>query len=135
MGAERTTMEAIAVRASAASDDTKHEANARPVSTRPVQLAEGFGGPGRDRTDDLFHAMESERQPELCFQVVSNWYIGRKPVYWMIFPANFRPNFSVYNRRAAWAGVLVARFSSRIEYASRGFARRPQLLRPVVRQN
>ena len=69
-------------------------------------------------------AMQSERQPELCFQVVSNWYIGRKPVYWMIFPANFRPNFSVYNRRAAWAGVLAARFSSRIEFASRGFCKK-----------
>ena len=30
------------------------------------------GGPGRDRTDDLFHAMESEMQPEIRFQVVSN---------------------------------------------------------------
>jgi hypothetical protein len=31
-------------------------------------------------TDDLFHAMVTEKQPEVCFQMVSNCYIGRKPV-------------------------------------------------------
>ena len=25
-------------------------------------MVEGFGGPGRDRTDDLFHAMEARSQ-------------------------------------------------------------------------
>ncbi len=25
-------------------------------------MIEGFGGPGRDRTDDLFHAMEARSQ-------------------------------------------------------------------------
>jgi len=50
------------------------------------------GGPGRDRTDDLFHAIEEKKQPEMCFQVVSNRNIGWKTVYWTMFPANFRPN-------------------------------------------
>ena len=59
----------------------------RRISYKCLILIGLFGGPGRDRTDDLFHAMEEERQPEICFQVVSNWYIGRKPVYWTIFPA------------------------------------------------
>jgi hypothetical protein len=38
--------------------------------------------------------MAVEKQPRICFQVVSNWNIGRKPVYSAIFPANFRPNLS-----------------------------------------
>src|SRR5271170_6151869 len=28
----------------------------------PLMLLSGFGGPGRDRTDDLFHAMEARSQ-------------------------------------------------------------------------
>jgi hypothetical protein len=62
------------------------------------------GGPGRDRTDDLFHAT-AEKQPEICFQVVRNWDIGRKPVDWAMFPANFRQTLTL--SRAAWAGSLV----------------------------
>ena len=27
----------------------------------PTKLLKGFGGPGRDRTDDLFHAMENQQ--------------------------------------------------------------------------
>ena len=50
-----------------------------------------IGGPGRDRTDDLFHAMEVEKPPEIGFEVVSNRSVGQKPVYSAIFPANFRP--------------------------------------------
>jgi hypothetical protein len=47
--------------------------------------------------------MEAEKQPGICFQVVSNWY-GRKPVYSAIFPANFRPNLNIY-LGLLWAGV------------------------------
>jgi hypothetical protein len=50
--------------------------------------------------------MAKKKQPAIGFQVVSNRYIGLKPAYWTIFPANFRPNFNQQNRRAAWAGVL-----------------------------
>src|SRR6266404_3037054 len=48
-------------------------------------IQESFGGPGRDRTDDLFHAMQAERRPELGAQAVSNRRIGQKTVYWTCF--------------------------------------------------
>ncbi len=56
-------------------------------------LWEGFGGPGRDRTDDPFHAMECKWQPEIDSKAVNNRSIGQNRVYRAIFPANFRPNF------------------------------------------
>src|SRR5215469_9028353 len=42
--------------------DTNHDTKLTSGTTRPVSLVEGFGGPGRDRTDDLFHAMEARSQ-------------------------------------------------------------------------
>jgi hypothetical protein len=47
--------------------------------------------------------MEAEKQPRICFQVVSNWYIGPKPAYSAIFPANLL-NFKL---GLLWAGVMV----------------------------
>jgi hypothetical protein len=52
------------------------------------------GGSRRDRTDDLFHAMEEEYQPEIDSKAVSNRKIGQTPVYSAIFPANSWPNVS-----------------------------------------
>jgi hypothetical protein len=57
MEAKRTAMEALAVSTKAAGYDT----NADSVNTRPAYV-EGDGGPGRVRTDDLFHAMEARSQ-------------------------------------------------------------------------
>jgi hypothetical protein len=68
------------------------------------------GGPGRDRTDDLFHAMAAEKQPEIGFEGFINRRIGQKWICWPIFPANFRPKLTL--NRAAWAGGF---FSSVIE--------------------
>src|SRR6516225_665589 len=33
-----------------------------PCAQTTVRVYQGFGGPGRDRTDDLFHAMEARSQ-------------------------------------------------------------------------
>jgi hypothetical protein len=40
----------------------KSNASAVISSVRLVQVVEKIGGPGRDRTDDLFHAMEARSQ-------------------------------------------------------------------------
>ena len=39
-----------------------------------TETAEGFGGPGRDRTDDLFHAMEARSQLRHRPTLFSNTY-------------------------------------------------------------
>ena len=39
-----------------------HVDNLPPSEAMGTKWAEGFGGPGRDRTDDLFHAMEARSQ-------------------------------------------------------------------------
>jgi len=52
-------MEALGLSTKTAGYDTTHDTNVVTVGTRTVQIIERFGGPGRDRTDDLFHAMES----------------------------------------------------------------------------
>jgi hypothetical protein len=69
-----------------------------------LQVFEKIGGPGRDRTDGLFHAMEAERQPEIDSKVVSNRNIGQKRVYRAIFPANFRPNFQCTKQPSCMGG-------------------------------
>jgi len=48
--------------------------------------------------------MAVEKQPGICFQVVSNWNIGRKPVYSALFPANFRSNFLILKTGAPVGG-------------------------------
>jgi hypothetical protein len=55
-------MEALATSTKMAGYDTSHDTNVTTVGTRPVQVVARFGGPGRDRTDDLFHAMEARSQ-------------------------------------------------------------------------
>ena len=62
MEAKRTAMETLANSSKMAGYDTNHDTNALPLNARPVKVIEGFGGPGRDRTDDLFHAMEARSQ-------------------------------------------------------------------------
>ena len=42
--------------------DTTHDTKQAVVTSRPVQAVKGVGGPGRARTDDLFHAMEARSQ-------------------------------------------------------------------------
>ena len=55
-------MEALGLSTKTAGYDTTHDTNVVTVGTRTVQIIERFGGPGRDRTDDLFHAMEARSQ-------------------------------------------------------------------------
>jgi integrase len=62
MEAKRTAMEALAVSTKTAGYDTSHDTNAVAHGVRPVYVVGEFGGPGRDRTDDLFHAMEARSQ-------------------------------------------------------------------------
>jgi integrase len=42
--------------------DTQNGTNCKEKDSGEVQVSENFGGPGRDRTDDLFHAMEARSQ-------------------------------------------------------------------------
>ncbi len=42
--------------------DKQRECEFRPAGGLPNLVIDGFGGPGRDRTDDLFHAMEARSQ-------------------------------------------------------------------------
>ena len=62
MEARRNGMEALGLSTKTAGYDTTHDTNVVTVGTRTVQIIERFGGPGRDRTDDLFHAMEARSQ-------------------------------------------------------------------------
>ena len=39
-----------------------YDTNALSLNARPVYIFDLIGGPGRDRTDDLFHAMEARSQ-------------------------------------------------------------------------
>lgn len=41
-------------------------------------MAEGLGGPGRDRNDDLFHGMLFTQQPVIAFQDLTNRNIEQK---------------------------------------------------------
>jgi hypothetical protein len=52
------------------------------------------GGPGRVRTDDLFHAMQLQEQPAIGFQELTNRNIGQKRRIRRPFPANFQPKKS-----------------------------------------
>jgi hypothetical protein len=56
--------------------------------------------------------MQAEKQPEICFLVVSNRRIGLKAAYWTLFPAKFPAKSCLTQEldRAAWAGVPAARF-------------------------
>ena len=64
----------------------------------------GFGGPGRDRTDDLFHAMLFPWRPVIGFQRLTNRNIGWK----RRVRRDFRPISGQKNsderRRAAMGG-------------------------------
>ena len=62
MEAIRTAMEKPAQSSKMAGYETNHGTNVAPSNDRPVSIIEIFGGPGRDRTDDLFHAMEARSQ-------------------------------------------------------------------------
>jgi len=62
MEAKRTAMEALSLSTRNAGYDTTNDTNAMPRPERPVYPVERIGGPGRDRTDDLFHAMEARSQ-------------------------------------------------------------------------
>ena len=62
MEAARTAIEALASSSKMAGYDTNRDIHIRPLNVRPGQIIGLFGGPGRDRTDDLFHAMEARSQ-------------------------------------------------------------------------
>src|SRR5262245_39274591 len=55
--AKRSAMEALAVSTKAAGYDTNHDTKPTPLS-RSIYAVVRIGGPGRDRTDDLSHAIE-----------------------------------------------------------------------------
>jgi hypothetical protein len=59
MEAKRTAMETLAKSSKMQGYDINHGTNVVPASILAHWL---FGGPGRDRTDDLFHAMEARSQ-------------------------------------------------------------------------
>jgi hypothetical protein len=61
MEAKRSAMETLAVSTRMAGCDTSHDTNCVAPNFRPVKLIEKIGGPGRDRSDDLFHAMEQRK--------------------------------------------------------------------------
>jgi hypothetical protein len=48
----------------------------------------------------LFHVRQRKKQPDICFQNVSNRYTGRKRAYLAMFPAKF-PAETLTHRRAA----------------------------------
>jgi len=62
MEAKRKAMETLAINTITAGYDTNYDTNVIRLSNRTPQVVEKVGGPGRDRTDDLFHAMEARSQ-------------------------------------------------------------------------
>jgi hypothetical protein len=52
---------------------------------------ERFGGPARDRTDDLDHAMEVKNLPAIDSKETYDWRNGSKPYYLAQFATKLLP--------------------------------------------
>ena len=62
----------------------------------------GFGGPGRDRTDDLFHAMEARSQ------------LRHRPTFWGHYRSG--ANDLIYSRRLRGYSQRAPILGSRIKF-------------------
>ena len=58
MEAKRTAMETLANSSRMVGYDTNHDTTVSLATVRPVYVVGLIGGPDRDRSGDLFHAME-----------------------------------------------------------------------------